>query len=117
MMSNPVCSMYVEGTTGTLTSVNSPGTATKINTEGFRTGLIAIRNLGVTNTLSVTITGFANRTPSTAGIEDKAATDIAPNATITYSFTDVTRAFLNVTITPKVGGSQSTYVIEHCLGL
>ena len=115
-MSGPICSMYKEGTSGTLTSVASPGTATKITTEGFRTGLVAIRNLGETNTLSVVINGFANRVPSTAGIEDKAATDIAPNATVTYSFTNVTRAFLNVTITPKVAGSQSTYVIEHCLG-
>jgi len=116
-MPDSVCSVYQEGTTGILTSVNSPGTAIKIVTENFRTGLVAIRNTGSTNTLSVTITGFANRVPTTAGITDKAATDIAPNTTITYSFTDVTRAFLHVTITPKVASSQSTYVIEYCLGL
>jgi len=116
-MSNPVCSMYEEGTTGTITSVNSPGIATKITTEGFRTGLIAIRNLGVTNTLQYTITRFANRTPSTAGIVDVATADIAPNATVTFSFSNVTGAFFHVTVIPKVASSQSTYVIEHCLGL
>ena len=115
-MSNPVCSMYSEGTTGTLTSVNSPGTATKIVSEGFRTGLIAVRNLGA-NTLQYTITRFANRTPSTAGIVDVATADIAPNATVTHSFSNVTGAFYYVTIVPKVASSQSTYVIEHCLGL
>jgi hypothetical protein len=108
--------MYQEGTTGTLTSVNSPGTATKITTEGYRTGLVAIRNLGA-NTISITVTGYANRTPLTAGIEDKALTDIASNATVTYSFSNVTRAYITVTVVPKVAGSQSEYVIEHCLGL
>lgn len=116
-MSNPVCSMYEEGTTGTLTSVNSPGTATKITTEGYRTGLIAICNLGGVNTLQYTITRFANRTPSTAGIVDVATADIAPNTTVTHSFSNVTGAFYHVTIVPKVASSQSTYVIEHCLGL
>jgi len=109
--------MYEEGTTGTITSVNSPGIATKITTEGYRTGLIAICNLGGVNTLQYTITRFANRTPSTAGIVDVATADIAPNATVTHTFSNVTGAFYHVTIVPKVAGSQSTYVIEHCLGL
>jgi hypothetical protein len=109
--------MYVEGTTGTLTSVNSPGTTTKITMEGFRTGLIAIRNLGGVNTLQYTITGYANRNPATAGIADVTIADIAPNATVTFNIGSISRAFFNVVVTPKVAASQSTYVIEWCQGL
>jgi len=116
-MPDSVCSMYEEGTTGTLTSVNSPGTATTIDTRNFRSGLVAIRNLGATNTLQYTITGYANIDPDTGGIADVTIADIAPNTTVTYSFSGVTRAMIIVTVTPKVAGSQSTYVIEHCLGL
>jgi len=109
--------MYREDTTGTLTSVNSPGTPTEIDMRGFRTGLIAIRNLGSTNTLQYTITGYANYTGLTAGITDVATADIAPNATVTFTFSNVTRAKFIVTITPKVASSQSDYVVEHCMGL
>lgn len=116
-MSNPVCSMFTEATTGTLTSVNSPGTGTTIDTRGFRTGLIAIRNTGGTNTLTYKIDGYANFSGSTAGIADVAAADIAPNTTVTFSFSNVTRAKFIVTVYAKVGGSQSTYVIENCMGL
>ena len=115
-MPDSVCSIYQEGTTGTLTSVNA-GTAITIDTRNFRTGLVAIRNLGGANTLQYKIDGYANVTPSTAGIADVALADIAPNATVTYTFSNVTRAKIIITVTPKVAGSQSTYVAEHCLGL
>lgn len=116
-MPDSVCSIYQEGTTGTLLSVASPGTAITIDTRNFRSGLVAIRNLAGVNTLQYTITGYANVTPATAGIADVALADIAPNATVTYTFSNVTRAKIIVTITPKVGGAQSNYVVEHCLGL
>jgi len=115
-MSNPVCSMYVEGTTGTLTSVNSPGTATTIDTRGFRTGLIAIKNTQ-SNTLTYKIEGYANYGGVCGPIADVAAADIAGGATVTFPFVNVTRSKFVVTVYAKVGGSQATYVIEHCLGL
>jgi len=115
-MPDSVCSVYKEGTTGILTSVND-GTATTIDCRNFTSGLIAIRNLGGANTLQYKIDGYANITPTTAGIADVALADIAPNTTVTFSFTATTRASRVITITPKVAASQSNYVIEHCLGL
>jgi len=116
-MPDSVCSIYQEGTTGSLTSVNSPGTATTIDCRNFSSGLIAIRNSGATNTLQYSIASYANVTPSTAGVADVATTDIAPNTTVTYAWSNAPRASRIVTIIPKVGGSQSTYIIEHCLGV
>jgi hypothetical protein len=109
--------MYMEGTTGALTSVASPGTATTIDTRGFRTGLIAIKNTGVTNTLQYKIDGYANYSGVAGPIADVTIADIAPEATVTFPFVNVTRGKFVVTITPKVVGDQSTYVIEHCMGL
>jgi hypothetical protein len=108
--------MYQEGTTGTLASTNA-GVATTIDCRNFRTGLIAIRNLGGANTITYTIDGYANYAGVTAGIADKTITDIAPNATATFSFDGVTRAIRIITVAAKVGGAQSNFVIEHCLGL
>lgn len=115
-MPDSVCSIFKEAATATLTSVNA-GVATTIDTRNFRTGLIAIKNTGDTNTLSYKVDGYANYDGVTGAIADKTATDIAPAATVTFSFDGVTRAKRIVTVTPKVGGSQSTYVIEYCLGL
>lgn len=115
-MPDSVCSVYKEDATETLTSVNA-GTATTIDCRNFTSGLIAIRNLGGTNTLQYKIDGYANTSGLTAGIADVALTDIAPNTTVTLSFSSTQRAKRIVTITPKVAGSQSTYVIEYCLGL
>lgn len=114
-MPDSVCSIYNEGTTGILTSVNA-GTATTIDCRNFTSGLIAIKNTGDTNTLQYKIDGYANYSGAAAGIADVATADIAPGATVTFSF-DVQRAKRVVTITPKVASSQSTYIIEHCLGL
>lgn len=118
-MPDSVCSIYQEGATAILASVASPGTAYTIDTRNFRSGMVAIRNYGGEDmhTLQYTITGYANTTPTTGGIADVALADIAPNATVTYSFSNVTRAYIVVTITPKVVGDQSQYKIEYCLGL
>jgi len=115
-MPDSVCSVYKESATTEATSVNA-GTAITIDTRNFRTGLIAIKNTGSANTLQYKIDGFANYDGDTDGIADKSATDIAPSATVTFSFDGVTRSKRVITITPKVGGSQSTYIVEYCLGL
>lgn len=115
-MPDSICSIYQEGKTGTLTSVNA-GTVTSIDTRNFTTGLIAITNLGVANTLTYTVTSYANYAGATAGIADKTITDIAPSTTVTFAYNDVTRSKRDVNVVPKVAGSQSTYVINYCLGV
>jgi hypothetical protein len=115
IMPDSICSVCKEVATDTLTTIDA-GVVTTIDSRNFRTGLIAIRNLGA-NTISYKIDGYANTTGLTAGIADKATTDILSNATATYSFTSETRAKRLITVVPKVAGSQSTYVIEYCLGL
>lgn len=115
-MPDSVCSMFKEAKTGELVTVNA-GVTTEIDTRNFRTGLIAIRNVGA-NTISYKIDGYSWTADGfTAGIEDKAATDILSNATATFTFDGVTRARRVITVTPKVAGSQSEYHIEYCLGL
>lgn len=114
-MGLPICSVYKEDKTLTLTSIDTGVTET-LDCRGFRTGLIAIKNLGSTNTLSYKIDGYAVYDGQTASIADKVATDIAPGATVTFSFDGVTRSRRVITVTPKVAGAQSTYVIEYCLG-
>lgn len=114
-MPDSVCSIYKENTTGSLTSVNA-GTATTIDCRNFSSGLIAIKNTGLANTLQYKIDGYANYSGAAAGIADVSLADIAPGATVTYSFT-AQRAKRVITVTPKVGGSQSTYIVEYCLGL
>lgn len=114
-MPESVCSIYKEDAVAEATSVNA-GTEVTIDTRNFRTGLIAIKNTGSANTLQYKIDGFANYDGDTDGIADKAATDIAPSTTVTFSFDGVTRAKRVITVTPKVGGSQSTYIVEYCLG-
>jgi hypothetical protein len=111
--------MYSEGATEILTSVASPGTATSIDTRGFRTGMIAIRNYGGEDmhTLQYVIKSYANYAGATAGAEEVSIADIAPNATVTFVWTEKARARFEVTITPKVVGDQSQYKIEHCLAL
>lgn len=116
-MPDSVCSMFKEEKVGSLTSTDA-GVATTIDTRNFRTGLIAIRNMGSTNTVTYKIDGYAWTSDGhTAGIADKTATDIAPNATATFSFDGVTRAKRIITVTSKVGGAHSAYEIEYCLGL
>jgi hypothetical protein len=115
-MGLPICSVYKEEKTSVLTSIDA-GIIETLDCRGFRTGLIAIKNTGVTNTLSYKVDGYAVYDGVTAGIADKTATDIAPGATVTFSFDGITRSRRVITVTPKVTGSQSTYVIEYCLGL
>jgi len=115
-MPDSVCSIYKENTTGALTSVNA-GTATTIDCRNFTSGLIAIKNTGETNTLQYKIDGYSNYSGVAGAIADAALADIAPGATVTLAFSSVPRAKRVITITPKVASSQSTYVIEHCLGL
>jgi len=114
-MPDSICSVCKESATETLTTVNA-GVTTTIDTRNFRSGLIAIRNLG-TNTISYKIDGYANTSGVTAAIADVASTDILSNATSTFEFSEKSRAKRIITVTPKVNGSQSTYVIEYCLGL
>ena len=115
-MGLPICSVYKEKKTSVLTSIDVGITET-LDCRGFRTGLIAIKNTGLTNTLSYKVDGYAVYDGETDGIVDKTATDIAPGATVTFSFDGITRSRRVVIVTPKVSGSQSTYVVEYCLGL
>lgn len=115
-MPDSVCSIYKEEAVVETTSTNA-GVTTTVDSRNFRTGLIAIKNTGDTNTLSYKVDGYANYDGDTGAIADKTATDIAPGATATFSFDGVTRAKRIVTVTPKVASSQSTFIVEYCLGL
>lgn len=115
-MPDSVCSVYQEAEIAEQTSTDA-GVATTIDCRNFRTGLIAIKNTGATNTVTYKVDGYAVYDGVTGAIADKTATDIAPAATATFSFDGVTRAKRTITVTSKVGAAHSTYIIEYCLGL